>query len=174
MTRLIAVLLLVVVAAARCSREEAEAPVAAPASRVAPAPPAPEPAAPSAPADVTGAYFPMADLPAEFAEIDFLSLATIDENGMPAPLNGFLRPEEVSAQDFKLVSPELDGATLKFKTISVGGISYEFNGAFLVSGNFVENPPTWETAVLSGTLTKTAGGRVVASTPVSFRYEAGG
>lgn len=139
-----------------------------------PAAPAEVPAAATASHDVTGAYFAMTDLPAEFAELDHLSLATIDENAAPAPLNGFLRPKELSAKDYTLVSPKLDGRNLTFTTIAVDGVHYEFTGAFEVLGKFAENPPNYETPVLTGTLTKLRDGRSVASTPVKFRYEAGG
>lgn len=147
-----------------------------------PAPPAPAPvpapvqsAEVQAPShDVTGAYFAMSELPAEFAELEHLLLATIDENAAPAPLNGFLRPKEREAKDYTLVSPTLDGKNLTFRTVSVDGVHYEFNGAFDVLDNFAANPPSYETAVLTGTLTKLRNGQSVASTPVKFRYEAGG
>ena len=124
--------------------------------------------------DVTGSYFAMTDLPAEFAEVDHLLLATIDENANPAPLNGFLRPKGQAAKDYTLVNPTMTGRNLTFTTIAVDGIHYEFTGAFDVLHKFAENPPPYETAVLTGTLTKHRGGKSVASTPVKFRYEAGG
>lgn len=124
--------------------------------------------------DVTGAYFPMAPLPREFAELEHLSLATIDENAAPAPLNGFLRPKKSSAPDYKLVSPVIDGHQLTFTTTAVGGVQYAFTGAFAILENFPANPPGYETAVLTGTLKKLRGGTEIAETPVEFRYEAGG
>lgn len=127
-----------------------------------------------APFDPTGAYFSMIELPAEFADLDHLLLATIDENAAPAPLNGFLRPKKQDAQDFTLVNPVIDGRKLTFATIAVDGVSYQFDGAFEVTGDFAANPPSYETAALAGTLTKLRDGRSVASTPVRFRYEAGG
>ena len=116
----------------------------------------------------------MDELPAEFAELEHLSLATIDDNAEPAPLNGFLRPKDRDARDYALISPKLEGRNLTFTTAAVDGVHYEFNGAFEVVGNFAAEPPSYETAVLTGTLTKHRGGRSVASTPVKFRYEAGG
>src|SRR5215211_3575902 len=44
--------------------------------------------------DVTGAYFPAGQLPAEFGDIEHLSLATVDAEGNAADLNGFIRPKE--------------------------------------------------------------------------------
>jgi hypothetical protein len=124
--------------------------------------------------DVTGAYFPMTSLPRDFAELDHLLLATIDENAAPAPLNGFLRPKARDAKDYVLVQPSMSGNDLTFTTAPVDGVHYTFTGAFGVLGKFAENPPDYETAVLTGTLTKMRGTVLVASTPVKFRYEAGG
>ncbi|MFL6244810.1 MAG: hypothetical protein ACJ74H_02205 [Thermoanaerobaculia bacterium] len=164
------------------SCRDAEVPAAAP-------PPAPAPVTATVPAavpattasaaeapshDLTGAYFPMNELPAEFAELEHLLLATIDENAEPAPLNGFLRPKDHDAKDYTLVNPALDGKNLTFRTVAVNGVQYEFSGAFDVLDNFAANPPSYETAVLTGTLTKLRNGKSVASTPVQFRYEAGG
>lgn len=124
--------------------------------------------------DVTGSYFAMDKLPADFAELDHLMLATIDENAEPAPLNGFLRPKKPSVPDFKLVNPTMTGRNLTFTTAAVDGVHYEFTGTFDVLHKFAENPPEYETPVLTGTLTKHRNGNSVASTPVKFRYEAGG
>lgn len=124
--------------------------------------------------DVTGAYFPIDPLPADFAGLEHLSLANIDENAAPAPLNGFLRPKSSKADDFKLVQPTLSGRRLTFVTSTSRGVQYAFEGQFEVLGNFPENPPSYETVVLTGTLKRSAGGKTVASTPVRFRYEAGG
>jgi hypothetical protein len=124
--------------------------------------------------DPTGAYFPMTDLPPEFQELEHLGLATIDDNAAPAPLNGFLRPKAPSAADYLLVKPSLNGKTLTFTTTTVRGVHYTFTGAFPRLGNFPETPPSYEEVALSGTLTKLRDGQTIASTPVHFRYEAGG
>ena len=140
----------------------------------APAAPPTETAPPAAGLDPTGAYFAMSDLPAEFNEIEHLSLATIDENAAPAPLNGFLRPKAKSADDYKLINPTLSGTSLTFTTAAVKGVHYTFTGAFQRIGNFAEAPPAYEDVALSGTLTKLRDGQPIATTPVNFRYEAGG
>ena len=160
---------------ASCREAEPPAPPAT-TSTTAPAPAvtATQAEAPAPSHDVTGAYFAMNDLPAEFAELEHLLLATIDENAAPAPLNGFLRPKKREAKDYTLVSPKLDGKNLTFRTVAVDGVHYEFNGAFEVLDHFAANPPAYETTVLSGTLTKLRDGQTVAATPVKFRYEAGG
>ena len=165
-----------------CAREERSAtPAADPAPATASSAPAtatetaaePQAAVP-ADHDVTGAYFSIDPLPADFAELEHLSLATIDENAAPAPLNGFLRPKARSAEDYKLVDPTLEGRRLTFVTTAHGGVHYAFDGQFEVLGKFPENPPSYETVVLSGTLRRIRDGQTVASTPVRFRYEAGG
>ncbi len=149
--------------------------VAAPATDTVEEPQGSDPAAP-VPADheVTGSYFPIEALPADFAELEHLLLATIDENGAPAPLNGFLRPKARSAEDYRLVNPSLAERRLTFETTAHGGVQYAFDGQFAVLGNFPANPPEYETTVLSGTLRRIRNGQTVASTPVRFRYEAGG
>jgi hypothetical protein len=159
--------------AAACQETPQPAPPPA-AQPEAASPAAAAPAIPAADHDVTGAYFPVPAWPPEFAELDFLSLATIDENAAPAPLNGFLRPKEQAAKDFALVSPSLASKSLTFTTAAVDGVHFTFTGTFEVLGKFPENPPGYETVVLSGTLTKLRNGTTVASTPVKFRYEAGG
>ena len=124
--------------------------------------------------DVTGAYFAVGTLPSAFAEIEHLSLATIDENGNPAPLNGFIRPRRRSASDYRLANPTLNGNDLNFTTAAVNGISYRFTGRFEMMRDFAANPPESDAVVLRGTLTKLERGEVVAETPVSFTYSAGG
>ena len=124
--------------------------------------------------DVTGAYFAAGNLPGEFSEIEHLSLATIDENGNPAPLNGFIRPKRRSAKDYQLVNPKLNGKNLTFTTATVGGVGYRFTGAFEKLDNFSANPPPSDEVILRGTLTKTQDGEVVAETKVGFTYSAGG
>lgn len=123
--------------------------------------------------DVTGGYFALDALPAEFSEIDHMLLATIDENAQPSPLNGFIRPKSKSASDYVLVSPTLDGKNLTFTTVAVKGVTYSFTGAFQTVGNFPANPPAHATPVLTGTLTKMKNGAMVAETPVRFEYSAG-
>lgn len=164
----------------RCAAEE-PAPAPATAADTAPATtttaPSPAPVATAtvpADHDVTGAYFPIDPLPVPFAELEHLSLANIDENAAPAPLNGFLRPKVRSAEDYVLVEPKLEGQQLTFTTTAHGGVHYTFEGRFEVLGKFPENPPSYETVVLTGTLQRLRDGQPAASTPVRFRYEAGG
>ena len=124
--------------------------------------------------DVTGAYMIMGSVPVEFGEIEHLGLATIDERGNPAPLNGFIRPKISSAKDYKLISPKLAGRALTFTTATEGGISYSFTGTFTRLGNFPADPPAADAPVLKGTLTRLRNGKIVAMTSVSFSYSAGG
>lgn len=158
------------------TRTDSTATTAATTTEVAAPEPTPSTASsePQASGDVTGAYFAMEPLSGEFAELDHLMLALIDENGAPAPLNGFLRPKKQSAKDYTLVNPVMNGKQLTFSTIDVKGVQYDFEGAFEVLGNFPENPPSYETVVLSGTLNKKRNGAQVGTLPVKFRYEAGG
>jgi hypothetical protein len=124
--------------------------------------------------DVTGAYFAKGSLPSDFSEIEHLSLATIDEQGNPSPLNGFIRPKRRSAQDYKLVNPRLNGKNLTFTTTTVNGISYSFTGTFEKLDNFSANPPPSDEVILKGKLTKLLDGNMVIETDVNFTYSAGG
>lgn len=124
--------------------------------------------------DVTGAYFPAGQLPAEFSDIEHLSLATIDAQGESAPLNGFIRPKERSAKDYKLVDPKLEGKFLTFTTTTARGISYSFKGTFERLDDFSRNPPAADELILKGTLTKMEDGEEAALTRVGFTYSAGG
>jgi len=123
---------------------------------------------------VTGAYFPSETLPPQVGEIEHLGLATIDENGNPAPLNGFLRPKRRSAPDYRLVNPQLKGKELTFTTTTVGGVGYSFKGTFDKLDNFPANPPPSDQVILRGVLTRTEDGVVVFETDVDFTYSAGG
>lgn len=124
--------------------------------------------------DVTGAYFPAGPLPAEFSDIEHLSLATIDEQGNAADLNGFIRPKERSARDYKLVDPKLEGKYLTFTTSAVRGVSFSFEGVFERLDDFSKNPPPNDELILKGTLTKMEDGEKAALTRVAFTYSAGG
>lgn len=124
--------------------------------------------------DVTGAYFVKGSLPSDFSEIEHLSLATIDEQGKPSPLNGFIRPKRRSAQDYKLVNPRLNGKNLSFTTTTVNGVSYSFAGTFEKLDNFSANPPPSDEVILKGKLTRLLDGNTVIETDVNFTYSAGG
>jgi hypothetical protein len=124
--------------------------------------------------DVTGAYFPAGQLPAEFADIEHLSLATIDAEGNAADLNGFIRPKERAAKDYKLVDPKLEGKVLTFTTTTVRGVSFSFKGAFERLDDFSKDPPSADELILKGTLTKMEDGEEAALTRVAFTYSAGG
>ena len=123
--------------------------------------------------DVTGAYFPAGPLPADFSDIEHLSLATIDADGKPADLNGFIRPKERSARDYKLVDPKLEGKVLTFTTTAVKGVSFSFEGAFERLDDFSKNPTPNDDLILKGTLTKMEDGEKAALTRVAFTYSAG-
>lgn len=181
MIRLIVVALLFAGLAAGCREQEPAVETTQSQSATSPAETVAAPAVVAEPSgasaashDVTGGYFAMAPVPAEFADLDHLSLATIDENAAPAPLNGFLRPKEASRADYVLENPRIEGLSLTFTTSRVDGIHYEFSGEFSVLGNFPADPPDPEAAVLAGTLTRLRDGKILSSTPVRFQYSAGG
>jgi hypothetical protein len=142
--------------------------------------PATQPAVPAVtsevagPTDPFGYYFLDADKPQpSWAQaIDHLHLSTFDMKGdemVTVPLYGFIRPN--SGDDYRLVDPKLDGAHLSFTTEEVKGVSFDFDGRFLASGNFPETPP--EGVVLTGRLRQRQGGQVAGEMDAEFLYTAG-
>lgn len=123
--------------------------------------------------DPTGGYFFTGRLPKQFGRIDFIALATLDENANPAPLNGFVRVSPLSAPDYKTATITLQGEHLTFVTKAVKGISYRFDGNFSRLGNFPADPPPSDEVVLSGRFTKLKNGREVISRDVQLTYSAG-
>ncbi len=160
-----------------CGGDPASQPVET--AQTSPAPPAASAptqatAATPGPTDPFGYYFLDADKPRPaWAEaIDHLHLSTIDMKGdqmVTVPLWGFIRPK--SGDDYRLVNPTLNGAHLAFTTQQVTGVSFDFDGRFLVSGNFPEAPP--EGIVLRGLLRQRKGGQVVGEMDADFVYSAG-
>ena len=149
--------------------ETAQAPPEAPTASA----PARATATAAGPSDPFGYYFLDADKPRPaWAEtIDHLHLSTIDmkEGQMvTVPLWGFIRPK--SGADYRLVDPALNGAHLAFTTQEVDGVSFDFDGRFLASGNFPEAPP--EGVVLRGLLRQRKGGEVT-EMDADFLYTAG-
>jgi len=135
------------------------------------------PAAPPAagPSDPFGYYFldTAKPLPAWAKKIDHLHLSTIDMKGdqmVTVPLWGFIRPK--AGNDYRLVSPKIDGAHLTFTTKEIKGVSFDFDGRFLASGSFPETPP--EGVVLTGRLRQRQGGKVVGEMKAGFLYSPGG
>lgn len=147
-----------------------------------PAVPAPAPsetAAVEAPADPYGFYFLQSDqpLPAWTEAIDHLHLSTIDMRGdqmVTVPLYGFIRAKGEGGQpgeDHRLVNLRQEGSRLTFSTEEVAGISYDFDGRFVQTGNFPETRP--QGIVLAGKLRQRKGDQVTGEMNAEFRYEGG-
>lgn len=148
-----------------------------------PAAPAPAPAGAAvetaAPADPYGFYFLQSDqpLPAWTEAIDHLHLSTIDMKGeemVTVPLYGFIRAKgegDQPGEDHKLVNLRQEGSRLSFSTEEVAGVSYDFDGRFLQSGNFPETRP--EGIVLAGKLRQLKGGQATGEMAAELRYEGG-
>lgn len=148
--------------------------------------PSPEPAQPAAapvveaepdtpaPADPFGYYLLGAGKPQPdwASKIDHLHLSTIDMKGeeiVKVPLWGFIRPK--AGDDYRLTEVRQEGSRLTFATQEVDGISFDFDGRFLASGNFPEAPP--QGVVLAGQLRRRQGGRVAGEMKAEFLYEPG-
>lgn len=126
------------------------------------------------PGDPFGYYFLDSEkpLPAWARALHHLHLSTFDMKGdqmIEVPLYGFIRPR--SGDDYRLVSPKQEGAHLTFTTQKVKGVSFDFDGRFLKTGNFPEAPP--EGIVLQGKLRRLQEGRVTGEMTASFLYSAG-
>lgn len=127
-----------------------------------------------APADAFGYYFLDAEkpLPDWAAKIDHLHLSTIEMKGeemVTVPLWGFIRPK--AGDDYRLTEVKQEGSRLTFSTQEVGGISFDFDGRFLASGNFPEAPP--QGVALAGQLRQRQGGQVVGEMKAEFLYTPG-
>ena len=139
-----------------------------------PAPaPASEPDTP-APADAFGYYLLDAEKPQPdwAAKIDHLHLSTIEMKGeeiVTVPLWGFIRPK--AGDDYQLTEVRQEGSRLTFSTQEVGGVSFDFDGRFLASGNFPETPP--QGVALAGLLRQRQGGRVLEEMNAEFLYTPG-
>jgi len=123
--------------------------------------------------DPTGYFFFTTKLPKAFGRIDHINLATVDENGQPAPLNGMVRMAGRSAPDYRTVNAQLEGSHITFTTAAVNGVSYAFDGTFQRTGDFSADPPPSDAVVLRGTFTKLKDGKAVIARAVGFRYEMG-
>ena len=124
--------------------------------------------------DASGTFSIHGKPPQAFANIAVLQIDGDDEYGWKAkpPTYGFIRLNNKSQTDYKLMKPTIDGKNISFKTRSVGGVSYEFEGSFMRL-DFAEKDLRNQ-VVLSGTLKKMAGGNVAASAKLDFDYTPGG
>jgi hypothetical protein len=109
-----------------------------------------------------------------FANIQVIEIAGNDEYGWKAspPFFGFIRLTNRAQTDYKLLKPTVNDKHISFKTQSVAGVSYEFEGNF-ISLDFAEKDMRNQT-VLSGTLKRLTGGKVMAEAKLDFDYTPGG
>lgn len=137
-------------------------------------PSTPPPPDTPAPADAFGYYLLDAEKPQPdwAAKIDHLHLSTIEMKGeeiVTVPLWGFIRPK--AGDDYPLTEVKQEGSRLTFSTQEVGGISFDFDGRFLASGNFPETPP--QGVVLTGKLRRRQGGQAAGEMNAEFLYTPG-
>lgn len=154
-----------------------EAPPSRPASpQPSPAAASPAPAA-AAVTDPFGYYIfedPEA-LPAWARSIDHLHLSNVDMQGeemVTVPLWGHLRmKEEAGGRDHRLEPVRLEGQKLSFETQEIDGVSYAFEGDFLVSGELPAQAP--QGVVLRGRLRRLERGQPADEIDARFTYTPG-
>ena len=154
----------------------------APLSRSAPPQPSPAPVT-ATPAPVTSVTDPVgyylleeADaLPDWARSIDHLHLSNADLQGeemVTVPLWGHLRmKEEAGGRDHRLEPVRLEGQALSFATQEIDGISYAFEGDFLVSGGLPAQAP--QGVVLRGRLRRLDRGQPAGELDARFTYTPG-
>jgi len=127
----------------------------------------------SQPPDIYGYFFIQGKAPVGFADIDHINLGGSGEYGAGAkpPYYGQIRLKNKAQTDYKLLKPTFNGKNFSFKTKSVNGVSYEFNGTF-IRLDFIEKE-LQDTPVLSGTLKKIKAGKAIAQGKVNFTWELG-
>lgn len=154
-----------------------EAPPSQPAPQSSPAAASPTPVAGAAVTDPFGYYLfedPEA-LPDWARGIDHLHLSNFDMRGeemVTVPLYGHLRmKEETGGRDFRLEPVRLEGQKLSFTTQEIDGVSYDFDGDFLVSGELPAQAP--QGVVLRGRLRRLERGRPAGEMDARFLYTPG-
>lgn len=121
--------------------------------------------------DVFGYYF-IEKAPKAFADISEIHLAGNYGAAEKPPFYGLIRLKKISAKDFRLLRPSLNGKTLRFKTMTVGRVFYKFSGTFTRLADFPSTRPEGE-ILLKGKLTKYRGKHRIAESNLSFSYSAG-
>lgn len=129
--------------------------------------------------DIFGYFYIKGKAPKGFADFDFLQLGGNGEYGAGAnpPDYGTIMLKERSARiatvNYPLLKPTLNGKNFSFKTKTVGGVGYEFDGVFSrMDFSNVETQPQGK-VVLTGTLKKKKAGKIIAQSKVAFRWELG-
>ena len=121
--------------------------------------------------DIFG-YYTIEKPTKDFADISEVHLSGNYGAKEKPPVYGLIRLKKKSAKDFQVLKPTLNGKNLTFTTKAVGGISYQFEGAFTKLGDFPTLRPEGE-ILLKGKLTKYRGKTKIAEANVSFLYSAG-
>lgn len=114
-------------------------------------------------------------LPAWAQSIDHLHLSNIELRGaeiVKVPLEGFIRMKEsAGGRDFHLQPVRLEGQALSFTTEEIDGISYDFEGTFLVSGELPMEQP--QGTALQGRLRRLERGAPAGELDARFSYTPG-
>ncbi len=126
--------------------------------------------------DAFGYYYIAGEPPEGFEDIDHISIFTADYEvsqnpypvrEIPIPPEGFVW----TSQRYRMTRLNIGNGQISFATETVRGLSYQFNGRFLVHSSFYGLPQ--ETIVLEGHLTKFRRGRRIAESDVRFTWYEG-
>lgn len=121
--------------------------------------------------DIFG-YYTIEKPTKDFADISEVHLSGNYGAQEKPPVYGLIRLKKKTAKDFQILKPTLNEKNLTFATKAVGGISYQFEGAFTKLGDLPTLRPEGE-AILKGKLTKYRGKTKIAEANVSLTYSAG-
>lgn len=117
-------------------------------------------------------YYTIVKPPKVFRNISELHLAGNYGPTLNPPFYGLIRLKKKNAKDFKLYKPSLKGKHITFKSYSVNGFSYRFNGYFSRLDDFPGTQPNGE-ILLKGKLTKYWGNKAIVTKNLKFSYYAG-
>lgn len=119
--------------------------------------------------DIFGYFYFKGRVSNDFTDIREIHLAGDFGAREKPPFYGLIRLKSRNAKDFAVLKPTGIGKNISFATKTVGGVSYQFTGAF-TRVDIEERETKPEEVVLKGTLTKLKNGAKVAAEAVSFTY----
>lgn len=119
--------------------------------------------------DIFGYFYFKGSVSKDFSNIREIHLAGDFGAKEKPPFYGLIRLKAQSAKDFPILKPTGAGKNISFTTKAVGGVSYQFTGAF-TRLDLEEKQIPESQVVLKGKLTKLKNGKQIAEQDASFTY----